>query len=96
MIVEFEINGARVIISGDNLSVNVTEDSPALRVQSDALPSGKQIRAFRSNLGLNQAGFAKLLGVSRPSTICRWEQGVGHPSGASAIALVRLMAGSAS
>ncbi|WP_457663667.1 hypothetical protein [Sinorhizobium medicae] len=35
MIIELEINGARVIVSGENLSVNVSEDAPAAPIRRE-------------------------------------------------------------
>lgn len=41
------------------------------------------IQALRRSLGLSQAAFAKVLGVSK-NTICSWEQGHRKPDGAAA------------
>lgn len=41
------------------------------------------IQALRRRLGLTQADFARVLGVSKV-TICHWEQGLRRPDGASA------------
>ena len=41
------------------------------------------IQALRRKIGLSQADFAKVLGVSK-NTICSWEQGTRKPDGASA------------
>lgn len=41
------------------------------------------IQALRRSLGLSQAAFAKVLGVSK-NTICSWEQGHRKPDGSSA------------
>lgn len=97
MIIELEINGARVIVSGDNLTVNVTEDDQSLLPKKDdagaapQVPTGAQIKALRKSLGLNQAEFAGLVGAAKASTVCRWEKDAVHPAGSSAIAIVRLM-----
>ena len=40
MIIELEINGARVIISGDNLSVSVSEDGAEFKAAAHA-PTGE-------------------------------------------------------
>ena len=41
------------------------------------------VQALRRKIGLSQADFAKVLGVSK-NTICSWEQGTRKPDGASA------------
>jgi putative transcriptional regulator len=102
MIIELEINGARVIISGDNLTVNVTgEDKPATSqigaVQighaakaSIGLPSPAQIKQLRKSLKLSQNRFAASLGVAQ-ATVCRWELGYEKPSGPSTILLAAML-----
>lgn len=39
----------------------------------------EQIKALRESLGLNQAEFAKLMGV-HPMTVSKWERGILWPS----------------
>jgi len=97
MIIEIEINGARVIISGENLAVNVTQDD----VQSTAskpdqagrfgLPGPDQIKSLRKALGLSQTKFARRLLVTQ-ATICRWERGYEKPSGPATMLLLSLTA----
>lgn len=92
MIIELDINGARVIISGDNLTVNVTQDGehlPALNISKPQLLEGRQIKALRKKLGLRQHQFCDLLGVTQ-GTVSRWETGVETPRGPAAIMLVKL------
>lgn len=104
MIIEFEINGARVIVSGDNLTVNITQDGkpiestpvgvfkvaghPVSPVQK--MPSPEKIKALRKSMKFNQARFAKLFGVAQ-ATVCRWEIGSDKPSGPAAILLLSMM-----
>ena len=96
MIIEFEINGARVIVSGDNLSVNVTQENepprsiPKPRSGDLSLPTPSQIKALRKSLGESQASFAKRLGVTQAS-VCRWERGSDTPNGAATIILSTLL-----
>lgn len=92
MIIEFEINGARVIVSGDNLTVNVTQDSLEPVVQSGAsrdtsnLPTPDQIKRLRKSMKMSQAEFGKVVGVEQ-SSVCRWERGYENPNGSAALLL---------
>ncbi|WP_322884222.1 helix-turn-helix domain-containing protein [Sinorhizobium medicae] len=98
MIIELEINGARVIVSGENLSVSVTQDDkpvhhvvrPIETISSNDFPTGAQIKSLRKAMRKSQASFAKLLGV-RQATICRWEREYERPSGPSAILLISMI-----
>jgi DNA-binding transcriptional regulator YiaG len=102
MIIEFEINGARVIVSGENLSVSVTEDGKARGVTAklavakvvnetdDHAPSADQIRDYRKSLGMRQHQFCKLLGVTQ-ATVSRWETGDERPRGSAAVLLHKLL-----
>lgn len=84
MIIELEINGARVIISGDNLTVNMTQEDRAkgavvARRTSDlSMPSPEDIKELREKLGYRQAAFARLFRISQ-ATVSRWETGVEKP-----------------
>ncbi|NTB01606.1 helix-turn-helix domain-containing protein [Agrobacterium tumefaciens] len=93
MIIEFEINGARVIVSGENLTVNVTQDSTDVPgkvnvspSKLDALPTPDQIKRLRKSMRLNQAQFGKMVGVEQ-SSVCRWERGYENPNGSAALLL---------
>ena len=44
--------------------------------------SAKEIAALRGRMNVSQAVFAKFLNIS-VKTVQSWEQGIGHPSGAS-------------
>jgi DNA-binding transcriptional regulator YiaG len=96
MIIELEINGARVIISGENLTVNVTQDDVptsapiAALVERPDLPSAYQIKALRKSLGLSQAKFARRFAVAQ-ATVCRWELGYERPSGPSTMLLASMI-----
>jgi DNA-binding transcriptional regulator YiaG len=101
MIIELEINGARVIISGDNLSVNVTQDASdrpmfnRSEVKNINLPTSDQIKALRKSRGESQAEFAKVLGTSQQN-VHRWENGEVSPRGITVLALRSLLDGSES
>lgn len=76
MIIEIEINGARVRISGDNLQVTTTEitvdnvsmGAPPLTAAPDAI----DIKSLRKSLNITRADLAAEFGVDI-STVCRWE-----------------------
>lgn len=97
MIIELEINGARLIVSGENLTVSVSQDqgirhgiaSPVVRRR--ACPTSGEIRALRKSLGLRQKPFSIMLGVSQGS-VSRWENGIETPNGSSAILLADMLA----
>lgn len=95
MIIELEINGARVIVSGENLSVSVTQDvleaQSLVKTNDFMLPSPDQIKSLRKSLHESQASFAKRFGVAQ-ATVCRWERGDEKPSGPATLLLKRLMA----
>lgn len=64
MIIELEVGGARVIVSGDNLSINVSsidDHATTPRGRSEvtvaAMPNPKEIKAFRKARGLRQDQF---------------------------------------
>lgn len=94
MIIELEINGARVIISGDNLTVNLTEDDQRPKAVhtnvADSVPTPVQIIALRRSMGFNQTHFAGLVGVTQAS-VCRWERGHERPGGSATLLLLALM-----
>lgn len=98
MIIELEINGARVIICGDNLSVNVTQDEVKReivthRVVGGAMPTAEQIKNLRKRLALTQSGFSQLMKVSQ-GTVCRWESGTDEPHGEAAVRLADMISAS--
>ena len=103
MIIELEINGARVIISGDNLTVNLTQDDQAKsnvlmpRIVQPKTPTAETIKELRKKLKLTQCGFARMLRVNQ-ATISRWETGADEPHGAAAVLLANMItdAGSSS
>lgn len=69
MIIELEINGARVIISGDNLAVSVSEDAAIAPLKSTG------VQALRKWLKGNRGRSSRLaehLGVSY-GTISQWK-----------------------
>lgn len=74
MIIELEVNGARVIISGENLTVNVTEDRPAHREAA-----GHKLCDYLGAHGIKPTEFARTVGVpaSTITRIIRRERGVG-------------------
>lgn len=96
MIIELEINGARVIISGDNLTVNLTQDDNAKaglvaqRAVENRLPTPEEIKALRKRLMLTQSGFAQMLRVVQPM-ISKWELGTDRPTGDVAIRLASMV-----
>lgn len=97
MIIEFEINGARVIVSGENLSVNITQDCEPVAAAGlsetsrvDFAPKAEDIRALRKAMGLRQHQFCKLLGVTQ-ATISRWETGEERPRGSAAVLLHKML-----
>lgn len=91
MIIELEINGARVIISGDNLTVNVTDAQEPADLHGFLIPTGGRITALRKALGMNQGEFADHIGAS-PAAVCRWESGAREPRGSMAVRLSGLIA----
>lgn len=90
MIIEFEINGARVIVSGENLSVSVTQDGN-IRDVAIRMPDADEIVALRRSMSLTQHQFSALLSVSQ-SMISKWETGEDRPSGESAVKLAKMIA----
>lgn len=91
MIIELEINGAHVIVSGENLTVNVTDGNEPSENAAIPLPTAELISALRSKLGMNQEEFAKHLGVAQ-ATVPRWEGGAREPHGQMARKLASLLA----
>ena len=74
MIVELEINGARLVISGDNLAVSVTDaDRPSV-CRSTEQQSGADIlnNWFKAVRG-RQAALAEALGITR-AAIPQWHE----------------------
>lgn len=90
MIIELEINGARVIISGDNLAVNVSEGNEPTGHHTLPLPTSDLITALRRSLGMNQGELSDFLGVSQ-AAVCRWERGEREPRGPMAVKLATLI-----
>lgn len=97
MIIEFEINGARVIVSGENLTVSLTQDDAAKaefvaqRSEEPRLPTPNEIKKLRTDMVMSQAGFGQMLRVSQ-GTVCKWEIGTDRPSGDVAIRLAHMIA----
>ena len=79
MIIEFEINGARVIVSGDNLSISVTEDGIAKGVTAimhKTAVEGEGVEALRVWLKAVRGraiALANHLGITRPA-IDQWRE----------------------
>lgn len=90
MIIELEINGARVIISGDNLTVNVTDAQEPEGHHGLPIPTAGLICALRRSLHMNQGEFAGHVGVSQ-AAVCRWESGEREPRGGMAVKLASLI-----
>lgn len=96
MVIELDINGARVIITGDNLSVSVSQDSQKPTAILSPIksrlrcPTGAEIIALRKSLGLRQKPFSILIGVSQAS-VSRWENGVEQPNGSAAVLLASMI-----
>lgn len=90
MIIELEINGARLIISGDNLTVNVSDTREPEGHAPLLIPTAKLITALRKALGMSQGEFASHVGVSQ-AAVCRWECGEREPRGPMAVKLASLI-----
>lgn len=86
MIIELDINGARVIVSGENLSISVTEgDAQHLfasrghlhmkRSDRVVLDTDSPLKAWRKRACLRQRDLAELLGVTS-ACISQLENGV--------------------
>lgn len=76
MIIELEINGARVLISGDNLSVSVTgEDGKPRQIKSSGVPLRDYLEVSR----ITQAEFAESIGI-HPVSCNRLVNGNRRPS----------------
>jgi DNA-binding transcriptional regulator YiaG len=58
----------------------------------DAPATARQVKALRRRLGLSQAGLARALGLSSPTTVCQWEAGAKAPAGPT-LRLLRLLGG---
>lgn len=91
MIIEFEINGARVIVSGDNLMVNVTDADATVKVEAATdIPSPSEIKALRRSRGYTQGQFAALLRVSQGS-VSKWEAGSEAPKARPAFVMRKMI-----
>ena len=88
MIIELDINGARVIISGDRLQVSIVEDSPPT---APSVIDPKDIVALRKSKGWTQIDLASELGVTQ-GYISRLESGANQPERATKKLLERLIA----
>jgi len=101
MIIEFEVNGARVIVSGDNLTVNVTQEREQSQFVAQpkksqvSFPSADQIKALRKSLGMSQARFAEVLETTQQN-VCRWENGDVTPRIENALMIMQMIEGSSS
>lgn len=77
MIIELEINGARVIISGDNLTVNVSEDvAEAVKTLTfaGAVPHGiDALTAWMKAVRGRASELADCLGIT-PGAIPQWRE----------------------
>lgn len=79
MIIELEINGARVIISGDNLTVNVSgEDIKVDRPLAKPM-TAMTLRQYLKMRGFTQAEFAEAIG-SHQVNVNRLVNGNRRPS----------------
>lgn len=77
MITEIEINGARLIIRGENIAVSLSETDSVDHTQKPVVHeiSGAGMRFIRKNVfRMNQIDFADLVGVHQ-SSVSRWENG---------------------
>lgn len=73
MIIELEINGARVIISGENLSVSVSEDEPATTRRETRKISGIHVlRDWLKDERGRSSRLAEHLGITY-GTISQWK-----------------------
>ncbi|WP_025091484.1 hypothetical protein [Brucella intermedia] len=78
MIVELEINGARIIVTGENLTVNVSEDGQSYHVDDPSIfitGMSVGIDALREWLSESRGrltALSKYLGVKHPS-ILQWK-----------------------
>ena len=72
-----------LLSSVQEMGAIIRGEKPAARVTEIAEP---EVRAVREKTGLDQAGFAILLGVS-PRTVANWEQGRRHPTGPAKVLL---------
>jgi len=71
MIIEFEINGARVIVSGDNIAVSISDTrEPQRREPGPPTP----LKKWRAAAQLSAEEAARQVRVSLP-TWSRWETG---------------------
>jgi DNA-binding transcriptional regulator YiaG len=90
MIIELEVNGAHIIISGDNLTVNVTDAQEPEGYDNLPIPTAELISALRRSLCMSQGDFADHVGVSQ-AAVCRWENGEREPRGGMAVKLAGLI-----
>jgi DNA-binding XRE family transcriptional regulator len=75
MIIEIEVNGARVMISGENLTVNVSGDDAATRSPKKDINAYRPIegdrnkrhplKVWRAAQGVTQAEMAEKLGIGK-------------------------------
>jgi DNA-binding transcriptional regulator YiaG len=85
MIIEFEINGARVIVSGENLSVSLTEQDGQSRkvLPAHAEPvDGVTLKEYLRVSRITQEEFADQVGA-HVITVNRWITGNRRPSWSS-------------
>lgn len=61
MIIELDINGAKLIVSGENLSIRVIEGE----IQRYALRKASPLAAWRRQEGMTQGELARLLDVDQ-------------------------------
>lgn len=84
------LNEIKRIKKGELRPANVMTLKSRFKVENNNSPiirGGGYIASIRYDLGLSQADFAKVLGVST-STVSSWEQGMRKPSGTAAKLLI--------
>lgn len=75
MIIELDINGARVIITGENLSVSVTEDAREIApvVREPRVRGIEPFNQWMNALRGRQTAIAEYLGITR-SAVSQWSE----------------------
>jgi putative transcriptional regulator len=100
MIIELDLNGARVIVSGENLSISVTEgdiqrgfspgdDRRMKRTDKIVLDTDSPLKAWRKRAGLRQQDVGESLGVTK-AFISQLENGVCSASMELAVKIAEL------